>query len=117
MYVNDGVGFKMESEAVLYYSEHCFGTVDSYIFRNNKLRIHDLKSGVTPASMTQLKIYAALFCFQFKYNPFEIDYELRIYQNDLIDVLVADPGEISNIMEKIKYLSRRIDALKEEVSS
>jgi hypothetical protein len=117
MYVNDGVGFKMESEYVLYYSDNCFGTTDSFIFRNNTLRIHDLKNGKTPASMMQLKIYAALFCLDFKMNPFDIQIELRIYQNDLIDVLSPDADEIFGLMEKIKYFSRRIDALKEEVSS
>ena len=44
MYVNDAIGFKMQPEQVLYYSDNCFGTADAIIFRNNLLRIHDLKT-------------------------------------------------------------------------
>ena len=117
MYVNDAIGFGMESERVLFYSENCFGTVDCITFRNITLRIHDLKNGKTPASMTQLKLYAALYCLEYQTNPFDIAIELRIYQNDLIDICEADADEIFHLMEKIKYFSRRVDALKEEVSS
>ncbi len=45
MYVNDAIGFKMTPEQILYYSENCFGTADAICFRNNMLRIHDLKTG------------------------------------------------------------------------
>ena len=62
MYVNDAIGFKMTPEQVLYYSDNCFGTADAISFRNGMLRIHDLKTGVTPAHMEQLMVYAALFC-------------------------------------------------------
>ena len=64
MYVNDAIGFKMKPEQVLYYSDNCFGTADAIVFRNNLLRIHDLKTGVTRAHMEQLEIYAALFGIQ-----------------------------------------------------
>ena len=63
MYVNDAIGYRMTPEQVLYYSDNCFGTADSISFKDNLLRIHDLKTGVTPAHMEQLEIYAALFCF------------------------------------------------------
>ena len=33
---------------------------------NKILRIHDYKSGITPAKMDQLMIYAALFCLEYK---------------------------------------------------
>lgn len=82
MYVNDAIGFNMTTEQVLYYSENAFGTADSISFRNNILRIHDLKTGTTPASMNQLFVYVALFCLEYGYKPSEIDIELRIYQND-----------------------------------
>ena len=82
MYVNDAIGFKMTPEQILFYSENCFGTADSILFRNNVLRIHDLKTGAIPAHMEQLEIYAALFCLEYKVTPGEIDMELRIYQND-----------------------------------
>ena len=63
-YVNDAIGFKMTPEQVLFYSVNCFGTADAISFRNGVLRIHDLKTGVTPAHMEQLMIYAALFCLE-----------------------------------------------------
>ena len=62
MYVNDAIGFRMTPEQPLYYSENCFGTADSIAFSKKLLRVHDLKTGTTPASMNQLKIYDALFC-------------------------------------------------------
>ena len=73
MYVNDAVGFKMTPEQILYYSENCFGTADAIAFRNGLLRIHDLKTGVIPAHMEQLEIYAALFCLEYKVKPGEIE--------------------------------------------
>jgi hypothetical protein len=117
MYVNDGVGFKMDCEQVLFYSDNCFGTVDCIRFRNNTLRIHDLKTGVTEASMKQLEIYAALFCLDCLMSPFDINIELRIYQNDSVKVHVPEPTDIMGIMQKIKYYSHRIEALKEDESS
>ena len=54
MYVNDAIGYKMKPEQILYYSPNCFGTADAIIFRDNLLRIHDLKTGETPAKMTPL---------------------------------------------------------------
>lgn len=66
MYVNDAIGFKMTPEQVLYYSENCFGTADAISFRNDFLRIHDLKTGTVPAHMEQLRIYAALFCLEYQ---------------------------------------------------
>ena len=82
MYVNDAIGFKMKPEQVLYYSDNCFGTADAIVFRNNLLRIHDLKTGVTRAHMEQLEIYAALFCLEYNKKPSDIDMELSIYQNN-----------------------------------
>ena len=57
MYVNDAIGYKMRPEQILYYSENCFGTADAIGFRNNSLRVHDLKTGEIPAHMEQLYIY------------------------------------------------------------
>lgn len=67
-YVNDAIGYKMIPEQVLYYSENCFGTADAICFRNRLLRIHDLKTGIIPAHMEQLEIYAALFCWNTNLN-------------------------------------------------
>ena len=112
MYVNDAIGFKMDPEVVLYYSDNCFGTADAISFRNGMLRIHDLKTGVTPAHMEQLLIYAALFCLEYKIKPESIEIELRIYQSD--DILICNPtaDDILPIMDKIIEFDKVIEDLK-----
>jgi hypothetical protein len=115
MYVNDALGYRLTPEQPLVYSENCFGTADACGFRNNKLRIADLKTGVTQSSMTQLKVYVALFCLEYRFRPFDISMEMRIYQNDDIRVEEADPDEIMHVMETIKLHDKRLRTLKEEV--
>jgi Protein of unknown function (DUF2800). len=101
-FVNDAIGFKMSSEQILYYSENCFGTADTISFRDKVLRIHDYKSGGTPAHMEQLLIYAALFCLEYKINPYEIaETELRIYQNGEILYHKPEGEEIKAITDRI----------------
>lgn len=114
MYVNDAIGYLMTPEQVLYYSENCFGTADSICFRNNLLRIHDLKTGVTPAHMEQLMIYAALFCLEYKIKPADINFELRIYQND--ERLVFNPTveDVVPIMDRIITADKIIRQLKQQ---
>lgn len=107
-YVNDAIGFKMKAEQMLFYSEYCFGTADAICFRNNTLRIHDLKTGTTPAHMEQLMIYAALFCLEYKKKPGDIKIELRIYQNDEILYHRPKADEILPIMDKIKRFDKII---------
>lgn len=105
-YVNDAIGFQMEPEVVLFYSERFFGTADAISFRKNVLRIHDLKTGVRKAKMEQLMIYAALFCLEYRVKPTDIEIELRLYQND--EILYHNPGadEIKQIMDKIVHLDK-----------
>lgn len=114
MYVNDAIGFKMIPEQILYYSENCFGTADSICFRRNFLRIHDYKSGVIPAHMEQLRIYAALFCLEYKVKPADIDIELRLYQND--EIVIDNPNQeiIVPIMDKIITFDKIIKKIKEQ---
>jgi len=112
LYINDAIGFKMKPEQVLFYSENCFGTADAILFRDNKLRIHDLKTGVTPANMKQLIIYAALFCLEYHVNPSDIQVELRLYQSDEVLIDVPDPEYIRSIMEKIIMFDKHIEILK-----
>lgn len=114
MYVNDAIGFKMKPEQVLYYSDNCFGTADAIIFRNNLLRIHDLKTGVTRTHMEQLEIYAALFCLEYNKKPSDIDMELRIYQNNEIIVHNPTVEDILPIMDKIITFDKIIDKMKIE---
>lgn len=107
-YVNDAIGFKMQTEQPLVYSDNAFGTCDAICFRDNFLRIHDLKTGLTPANIAQLHIYTALFCLEYKIKPKDIGCELRIYQNG--DVLVNKPtiDDIVPIMDKIIYADKVI---------
>ena len=108
-YVNDAIGFKMDTEVVLFYSERFFGTADAISFRNGVLRIHDLKTGKggkIETHMEQLEIYAALFCLEYKVKPGEIKIELRVYKND--EVLVHNPTaeDIAPIMDRIIHLDK-----------
>ncbi|MDR2395834.1 MAG: DUF2800 domain-containing protein [Endomicrobium sp.] len=116
-YVNDAIGFRMKTEQVLYYSENCFGTADAIDFRKDLLRIHDLKTGNTTASITQLEIYAALFCLEYHYKPKDIKTELRLYQSNNIIVNNYEidpelPETIETVMEKIILFDKRIDEIK-----
>lgn len=113
-YINDAIAYKMTPEQPLYYSDNCFGTADTICFRNNLLRIHDLKTGATPAHMEQLMIYAALFCLEYNYESKDIDIELRIYQADDVDVLSPEPEKIKGIMDIIIHDDQIIDKLKQE---
>lgn len=115
MYVNDAIGYKMTPEQILYYSDNCFGTTDAICFRDNKLRIHDLKTGAGPAHIEQLKIYAALFCLEYDFDPTKIDICLRMYQfNDFEEIESVPPEEVSFIMGKIIAFDRIINKLKSE---
>ena len=111
MYVNDAIGFKMTPEQPLYFSDNCFGTADAISFRKNELRIHDLKTGETPASMSQLEVYAALFCLEYSVQPSDIFIELRIYQSDQVLVHHPEAEAISSIMGKIIIFDKRIETL------
>lgn len=114
MYVNDAIGYRMTPEQMLYFSENCFGTTDAISYVKNFLRIHDFKSGVTPAKMEQLLIYASLFCLEYKIKPSEIDIELRIYQNDEILYFNPEADDILPIMDKIITFDKIINKIKSE---
>lgn len=113
MYINDAIGYKMEVEQVLYFSDNCFGTADTISFRKGLLRIHDLKTGITQTSEHQLEVYAALFCLEYGMSPFEIEIELRIYQSNEVREYIPDPDELMHIMDQIITFDRRIEFLKE----
>lgn len=114
MYVNDAIGYKMTPEQILFYSENAFGTCDSIGFRDDILRIHDLKTGAIPAHMEQLYIYTALFCLEYKVKPVEIDMELRIYQNNEILIDKPLPEQINDICNKIVRFDQIINSLKDK---
>lgn len=89
------------------------GTADAISFRDNTLRIHDLKTGSRPVHMEQLEIYSALFCLEYKIKPENINIELRIYQND--DILVHNPttDDINAIINKIIHLNKLLQDIDE----
>lgn len=118
-YVNDAIGYKMTPEQPLKYSDNAFGCADAVGFsdRRRKLRIHDLKNGLTASKITQLEVYAALFCLEYEFRPFDIDIELRIYQNDEVQAFEADPDVVFHIMDRIVTFDKRINLLREEAQS
>jgi hypothetical protein len=111
MYVNDGIGYRMATEQVLFYSSHIFGTTDTIAFAKNVLRVHDLKTGLIAGSIHQLEVYAALFCLEYGYKPGEITIILRIYQNDEIIEVEPEVDVIAHIMSKIINFDKLIETL------
>lgn len=114
-YVNDAIGYRMQTEQSLYYSDNCYGTADSISFDGKLLRIHDLKTGKIPAKMEQLMVYAALFCLEYKIDPSKITMELRIYQNDEVVYFSPDYKDINEIIKKIKRFDVLIEKIKGEM--
>jgi hypothetical protein len=122
-YVNDAIGFKMATEVVLFYSDRFFGTADAISFRKNPktgrniLRIHDLKTGVVgdpEKHFEQLKVYAALFCLEYKFKPHEIDISLGVYKKDEVAFCEPDPEDIVYIMNKIVHLDKLLAKIDNE---
>ena len=112
-YINDAIGYKMTPEQPLYYSPNCFGTADAICFRDNFLRIHDLKTGENDTSFHQLEIYAAIFCLEYHFNPEDLNgIELRIYQNNEVRVEEPTPDQIRRIMDIIVLFDDQIEKLK-----
>ncbi len=91
------------------------GTADAVSFRNNTLRIHDLKTGESKASMDQLLIYAAIFCLEYRFKPTEINVELRIYQSDEIAIYEPSIDELFHVIDRIVMADKRIDQLRADL--
>lgn len=108
-YVNDAIGFQMETEVVLYYSDYFYGTADAISFRDGILRIHDLKTGKTQVKREQVMIYAALFCLEYKVDPKDIHIECRIYQNDDVDIFEPTVENIVSIINKIVHFNKLLE--------
>lgn len=115
LYVNDAIGYRMKPEQLLFYSYNSFGTADAISFRDNILRIHDLKTGQSPVSLVQLEVYAALFCLEYDHIPSKIDMELRLYHLNEIVIHQPEPEQIKRIMTKIIAFDERIEKLKAEM--
>lgn len=119
MYVNDCIGFRLQPEVVLYFSEYCFGTADAigYDDTTHVLRVSDLKTGSNKVSMSQLEIYAALFFLEYGYRGISLNdatTELRIYQSNKCWYEEADKTAISQLMGSIMTKDKRIRTLKGE---
>jgi hypothetical protein len=113
-YVNDAIGYRMTPEQILFYSVNSFGTCDAISFKENFLRIHDLKTGISQVSIHQLEIYAALFCLEYSVKPFDISIELRIYQSDDVTINIPFPETIVDVMNKIITADKIIEKVKLE---
>lgn len=115
-YVNDAIGFKMSTEVVLYYSDRFFGTADAISYKKGFLRIHDLKTGKSQVKMEQLLVYAALFCLEYNIKPGDLTgCELRIYQNDDVEIFEPTAADILPVMDRIKHLDKLLSKIDEEV--
>jgi hypothetical protein len=117
MYINQCIQYRMSAETVLFFSPNAFGTVDAIAYRHRRLRISELKTGVSRTSEHQLEVYAALFCLEYEIDPFSMrDIELRIYQDGGVRVYIGDPYFIKGIMDKIVKFDGILNMLREEVS-
>ena len=112
-YVNDVIGFRMTPEQKLVHSRYAYGTADAISFDEKKrfLRIFDLKTGETPAHMTQLMIYAALFCLEYKMKPDSISVELRIYQNNEIVIHEPDSRELIEVIDQVILANKWVNEI------
>ena len=111
-FVNDAIGFGMESEKLLYYSNYFFGWTDAIVYKEKEkvLRIHDLKTGETPGSFHQLEIYAALFFLQYgdrlNAHPNNTTTLLRIYQFDTFEEVETPSEVLEDVMETIVLFNK-----------
>lgn len=108
-YVNDSVDYGMSPEVALKYSDYCFGHADALGFDEDQriLRIHDLKTGSTPAKMEQLLGYAALFLLEYgpimDITPNNISADLRIYQSCEIIQALPTKDDLRTVMDIIRH--------------
>ena len=136
-FVNDGLHYRMSPEVVLYFSPNCFGTADliGYDDKKKLLRIFDLKTGSGEVKhFDQLYIYTSLFCLEYKVKPMNLQFDLRLYQNDHIKIATnadpkyiklgpnadiyeeVSPDEIAHIMDRIQHFDQLINKLRAEES-
>lgn len=108
MYINDGIGYRMTPDVILVATDDAFGEADTLSYREEgkqrkpTLRVSDLKTGITPAKMLQVELYAAFFYLEYRLDarPEDSDTILRIYQNDKIIGGKADPARIRHLMTR-----------------
>lgn len=107
MFINDAIGFHMESEKELKYSDVLYGTADAISFNNSELRVHDLKTGLKPIEdPTQLVIYCALFCLDYKVSPEQCKRIIVcVYQNGEIKSCEVSVEQLSKVIERMKHVN------------
>jgi hypothetical protein len=91
MYVNDAIDLGMVPEQTLFY----------------------YKSGVSPTSEKQLYVYAALFCLEYGYLPYEVNGELRIYQFDGYRSFEIDRAFLAHVVDMIRMHDKNIEEFRE----
>ena len=113
MFVNDSIGWRLRPEVALFWSVFCFGHADALglSVKQMILRISDLKTGRTATTFDQLIIYAALFCLEYEYKPWDLMIELRIYQSNKVKFMEADPDEVFRAMDRIIHGTRLIEEI------
>lgn len=117
VYINDAIELGMKPERTLFHSYNAYGTTDCIGFEEYEdhdqfagfLRIHDFKSGVTKASEMQLYIYAAFFCLEYGFLPYEIDGELRIYQGNAVSCFDIDRSVLAKVYDKTSRMNDLIE--------
>lgn len=104
-FINDSIGFRMESEKRLTVSNMIYGTADAvrYYIKENLLRVSDLKTGKRPAKIEQVFIYAALYCYEYNLKPLNTNFEARIYQNGEIFIEQPSGEDINDIFMNILH--------------
>jgi hypothetical protein len=60
-------------------------------------------------------VYAALFCLEYQFSPFDLTIECRIYQHGTYVVYTPHPDEIVHIMSHIILMDQTINELREEL--
>lgn len=116
LYVNECIRHAMHPEVVLYYSDNCFGTADAIDLVGSTLKIFDLKTGVSRTSEKQLEVYAAIACIEYGWDPYSLEYDLRIFQFGEARCYTTEPETIQAIIEKIIAFDIEIDHIREELA-
>lgn len=114
LYINECIRFNMQPEVVLYWTDNCFGTADAIGLKDRLLQIFDLKTGVSRTSPKQLEVYAAIFCMEYGVDPYDLEYDLRIFQHGEARCYTADPEYIDYIINQIIVFDEEINRIREE---
>lgn len=111
-YVHDCICNRMETEVLLSYSEFIGGTADAIRFDRDQqiLYVFDLKTGDKKTSLSQVILYAALWCLIWHVDPLSIDFDLRIYSNTHSQRLISgeEPDDEEPVSQKVSNAARQI---------